>query len=129
VSSDRELAASSATSSGSSLVSPHFSRRELQCPHCLECFVRPRLLEVLERVRTEIGRPLPVVSGYRCPVHNHAAGGATNSQHVFGAAADIPLGLATVAMAARAGAVGIGTQGAWVRHLDVRDGTPARWRY
>lgn len=76
-----------------------------------------------------VGRPLVVRSGYRCPVHNHAVGGAHNSQHVFGAACDLPSGYATRDMARRAGAVGVGTQGRWAVHVDVRDGGNADWTY
>ena len=30
-----------------------------------------------------------VTSGYRCPIHNAAIGGAAESQHIYGTAADI----------------------------------------
>jgi zinc D-Ala-D-Ala carboxypeptidase len=76
-----------------------------------------------------VGRPLPIVSGYRCPVHNAAVGGARDSMHMYGAAVDIPLGLVTPLQATRAGFVGIGTQRGSVRHIDVRDGAAARWTY
>lgn len=107
----------------------HFRAAEFACPHCRESFVRPRLLHVLERLRERTGHPLPIVSGYRCPVHNRAVGGARNSQHVYGSAADIPSHLATVHDAEMSGAVGIGRKGLWAVHVDVRDGGPARWVY
>lgn len=110
-------------------LSPHFTRRELQCPHCRECFIRPRLLTVLEAIRDALRAPLPIRSGYRCPVHNHAVGGATNSQHVMGAAADLPHGLVPITLAARSGAIGIGTFDGYAVHVDVRDGGAARWSY
>jgi uncharacterized protein YcbK (DUF882 family) len=125
----RDLETASAHVGDGARVSAHFSAVELRCPHCRELFIRPALLQVLERIRSKIGRPLPIASAYRCPVHNRRVGGAVNSQHVYGAAADIPLGLVAPATAESAGAVGIGTQGAWVRHVDVRDGAPARWVY
>lgn len=74
-------------------------------------------------------RPIAIVSGYRCPVHNAAVGGARDSQHMYGAAADIHSGIATVSQAARAGFRGIGSAGPWAIHVDVRDGPPARWKY
>lgn len=50
--------------------------------------------EGLERVRTALGVPIVVVSGYRSPKLNAAVGGAKTSQHVTGYAADFhPLGL------------------------------------
>lgn len=45
--------------------------------------------EVLEPARTAFGRPVVVNSGFRCPLHNQTVGGAFQSQHVSGQAADI----------------------------------------
>lgn len=45
--------------------------------------------EGLERVRALAGHPLKVLSAYRCVALNRAVGGAFNSQHVKGEAADI----------------------------------------
>ena len=91
--------------------------------------VRPRLLTSLERLRARIRQPIPILSGYRCPVHNHQVGGAADSQHMYAAAADIPERLATVHDAEFAGFVGIGRRGIWAVHVDVRDGGAARWVY
>ena len=44
---------------------------------------------VLDRLRSEWGRPIIVTSGYRCKELNAAVGGARNSQHLKGQAADI----------------------------------------
>lgn len=48
-----------------------------------------RLTTVLEQVRALQGRPLIVTSGYRSKALNSAIGGATNSAHMLGLAADI----------------------------------------
>jgi uncharacterized protein YcbK (DUF882 family) len=109
-------------------LSPHFTAREFSCPHCGVTLVRPRLLVQLEQLRDRLQRPVPIVSGYRCPVHNLAAGGATNSQHMYGAAADLPHGLVPVSLA-RSLFNGVGISGAWAVHVDVRDGGPAQWTY
>ena len=53
--------------------------------------VSPKLLELLDSIREEIGVPVLVNSGYRSPSHNKAVGGVSNSQHVFGTAADITI--------------------------------------
>lgn len=53
--------------------------------------VSPKLLELLDKIREEIGVPVLVNSGYRSPTHNKAVGGVSNSQHVFGTAADITI--------------------------------------
>lgn len=44
---------------------------------------------VLDPLRTKWGMPIIVTSGYRCPKLNAAVGGAVNSQHTKGMAADI----------------------------------------
>lgn len=45
--------------------------------------------EVLQPIRDAWGNPIVISSGYRCPRLNKAVGGAANSQHAFGSAADI----------------------------------------
>lgn len=45
---------------------------------------------ILEPLRRQFG-PLPISSGYRCYQVNMLVGGAWNSQHLKGEAADIPL--------------------------------------
>ena len=47
--------------------------------------------QVLEPLRLWIGKPVVINSGYRCPQLNLLVGGATNSQHLTGEAADIRL--------------------------------------
>jgi zinc D-Ala-D-Ala carboxypeptidase len=108
----------------------NFRDYEFRCPHCEVALVRPRLQERLETLRHLIGdKPIRIVSGYRCPVHNKAVGGAPDSQHMYAAAADIPSGLVKFAQAMRAGFTGIGTKGDWVVHVDVRDGALRHWTY
>jgi hypothetical protein len=46
---------------------------------------------VLEPVRKHFGRPMAINSGYRSPAVNKAVGGAADSQHVRGEAADIEI--------------------------------------
>ena len=46
-------------------------------------------VEVLQPIRDAWGKPIKVTSGYRCPRLNTMVGGARNSQHVLGQAADI----------------------------------------
>ena len=45
--------------------------------------------EVLEPLRQHFGQPIVINSGYRCPALNRAVGGARNSYHLQGRAADI----------------------------------------
>lgn len=46
----------------------------------------------LDPIREAWGKPLRINSGFRCPVLNKAVGGAANSQHMRGEAADITAG-------------------------------------
>lgn len=108
----------------------HFSRAEFACPDYREGTVSPQLLGILESLRHVCGdRPLRIVSGFRCVPHNRAVGGADDSRHVHGDAADIPQGYATEAQARQAGAVGVGVFQGWAVHVDWRPGGPARWEY
>jgi hypothetical protein len=53
-------------------------------------FTIKRLVEeVLQPIRDEFGMPITINSGYRCSKLNKAVGGAKNSDHVWGSAADI----------------------------------------
>lgn len=109
--------------------SKHFAAAEFACPHCGVALTRARLVACLEVLRSSIGRPIPIKSGYRCPPHNAAVGGAADSMHMYGAAADLPAELARVGDAQRAGFTGIGIKGQWAVHVDVRDGPLAMWHY
>ena len=51
--------------------------------------LRALIDEVLDPLRERYGKPIYVNSGYRCPELNRLVGGAVNSQHMRGEAADI----------------------------------------
>lgn len=112
----------------------HFKPKEFACKHCGEIRVDIQLLEKLEQLRTAIGnRPIIINSGYRCPTHNKAVGGAKNSQHMYGKAADIrakDMSPRTLEKFADTvfynGGVGMGGQN--IVHVDTR-GHKARWYY
>lgn len=110
----------------------HFSETELACRCCGRLQVHPELVSKLETLRRLAGKPVLVNSGYRCPAHNRAVGGAANSYHLKGMAADIRVPGLVLAelnkLAQQAGFTGIGTypsQG--FIHVDVR-GYQARWQ-
>lgn len=67
----------------------HFSAAELDCPHCGKCVMQPAFMAKLEQLRVAYGKPITINSGYRCPEHNKAVGGAPKSYHMQGRAADI----------------------------------------
>lgn len=104
-------------------LSPHFDSSEFRDHRTGELpagGIDPALVQVLEALRSLDGRPLPVLSGFRSPATNKLVGGARQSQHMVGRAADIPSRRYTVAQAMAAGARGIGHCGGWVVHVDTR---------
>lgn len=59
--------------------------RESPFPHV----IKMELYDKLNEIRQAFGKPILVNSGYRSPEHNRRVGGAENSYHVQGLAADI----------------------------------------
>lgn len=111
-------------------LSAHFSNHEFvdrRTQHALG--PPPELVQVLERIRALRPGPLRIVSGHRCCATNAAVGGASQSRHIAGDAADIPSGRATRAEALAAGATGVGVRSGWAVHVDVRPGPPVTWVY
>lgn len=115
-------------------LSPHFRRAEFTCNHCgaLPANMPPKeLVDILEQVRTHFNAPTTVNSGYRCPTHNANVGGAKNSRHLIGDAADIAVrGVPASQVHAfltgvLAGKGGLGRYNSFT-HVDVRP-NPARW--
>ena len=73
----------------------YFTREEFRCKcggrYCSGFPAEPReqLVRIADRLRKNLGVPITVVSGLRCPQHNAAVGGVPDSQHMYGEAADI----------------------------------------
>ncbi len=67
----------------------HFRAEEFVCKHCKEVYIDSFLVEVVEQIRRELGRPVVITSAYRCPEYNAAIGGVKNSAHTRGYALDI----------------------------------------
>lgn len=76
-------------------ISKHFLSTEMDCKckraDCTVTVIDPELIEKLQRLRSSLGRPIIINSGYRCEAHNKAIGGSPTSQHLLGKAADIRL--------------------------------------
>ncbi len=71
-------------------LSPNFTAKELASKDGEEeLLVSQELLEVLEEIRIHFNKPVIVNSGYRTPFWNFQIGGARNSYHCKGMAADI----------------------------------------
>ena len=73
----------------------HFKLEEFKCrcgctiPEEAKSNLTALIDQVLDPARAKLNRPVMVNSGYRCPKHNQAVGGAPNSQHTKGEAADL----------------------------------------
>jgi hypothetical protein len=145
--------------SGLSTASSHFSFNEFACKcggkyaACRRIngegskgsdrHVLRNLVAGLEILRSNYYRNgMSLVSGYRCDGHNQAVGGASSSQHRWGAAVDISPVASTSQVKALKRFSGIGYQGSTgkVRHVDVRSvsghnstgasvASPTTWRY
>ena len=114
------------------MTSAHFTDKELACPCCGVNYCVDKLVNALEALRTAIGLPIQIDSGYRCASHNKAVGGEANSQHVLGMAADIRVtGLKPADIYREARKIpafgGFGVAANFV-HVDVRT-TVAKWTY
>ena len=73
----------------------HFTREEFRCKcggkYCQGFPAEPKeaLVRIADQLRKNLGVPVRVVSGLRCPTWNRLQGGVENSQHMYGEAADI----------------------------------------
>lgn len=71
-------------------VSPHFKLREFQSKDGADkVLISDELLAKLEELRAYGGFVITVNSGYRSAAHNKKVGGASNSSHTRGLAADV----------------------------------------
>jgi hypothetical protein len=116
-------------------LSANFNESEFKCKCCgqLPAGKPPQqLVDILQSVRDHFGQPVTINSGYRCPSHNAAVGGATKSQHMDGIAADIsvkdvkPSDVYAYIEKLLAGTGGLGKYSTFT-HVDVRTKGPARW--
>lgn len=95
------------------------------------------LVSLLEAMRTILGQPIPIHSGYRCAARQdlmRKTGFPTSvgtSPHEMGIAADIAIrempGHELAVIAERAGFESIGIASNWI-HVDTREGR-RRWHY
>lgn len=129
----------------------HFDLKEFVCRHCKK-FPNDNktlsgllfLCEELEKVRSVLGLPINVSSGYRCPEYNNYVGGAVDSFHLKGLAADIIIAkpikedvsrlltgpeLLRLVVKSRAQFNGIGVGDSYI-HLDIGNReSPTIWFY
>jgi len=70
-------------------LSANFNKSEFACPCCGQRVTDAELVYRLERLRKKLNAPIIITSGFRCQKHNKEVGGAENSRHIYGEAADI----------------------------------------
>lgn len=128
-----EINAYSKAASGGKQLSAHFKVREFACNDGADAvLVAPRLVMVLETIRTHFGTAVTINSGYRTPQYNAKVGGVAHSQHCYGMAADITVrGQAPATVAAYARQImpdwgGVGVYDSFC-HIDVRE-AKADWK-
>lgn len=73
----------------------YFDRSEFKCKcggkYCNGYPAEPdeRMVRIADQLRKNLGVPITIVSGLRCRTWNAIQGGVSNSQHMYGEAADI----------------------------------------
>ena len=117
---------------GSKKLSANFCVREFACSDGSDpVFISQDLVDVLQKIRDHFKKPVTINSAWRSPAKNKSVGGAAQSQHLYGLAADItvkgvsPLVVATYAETLLSGKGGIGIYSTFT-HVDVR-ATKSRW--
>lgn len=112
-------------------VSKNFKASEFYCK-CGKCgtqVITKDLIIKLQELRDVIGEPIYINSAYRCPTHNKVVGGASDSQHLKGKAADIRVDdlppWVVMQAAEQIGFTGIHAYSTFT-HVDVRP-KRARW--
>ena len=73
----------------------YFTRDEFRCKcggkYCNGFPAEPKeqMVRIADQLRKNLGVPITVVSGLRCPTWNTLQGGVENSQHMYGEACDV----------------------------------------
>lgn len=101
--------------------------QDIRFSHPWQNHLVPQLWDVLESLQSYFNRELLIKSGWRCPAYNKQVGGARNSRHVFGQAADVSMHnfqrnsewKEFIVQARILGAGGIGIYNSFI-HIDVR---------
>lgn len=116
----------------------YFTRAEFKCKcggkYCngYPVDIDENMVKIADEIRSRIGKPIQINSGIRCKTHNANVGGVSNSQHLYGTAADLgcpsgctPSQMASIAEEIMGNTGGIGIY-SWGIHIDTRS-TKSRW--
>lgn len=118
---------------GNKQLSKNFKVREFACSDNSDIvLIDDKLITILQIVRNYFNTPVTIGSGYRTVQFNRTIDGATNSQHIYGKAADINVAGKTPQEVYNfldkicADSYGLGIYSTWV-HIDTRE-TKSRWK-
>lgn len=67
----------------------NFKVSEFACHCCRQNKIQQPVIDLCQKIRSEIGEAVRINSGFRCPKHNAAVKGSRTSQHMNGNAADL----------------------------------------
>lgn len=107
-------------------LSANFKSTEFDCHGnkcCSTTIIDLELIKFLQKIRDHFGTTVTINSGYRCPTHNKNIGGASQSYHMQGKAADIVVkGYAPKEVAQYAESLGMKGIGVYktFTHVDTR---------
>ena len=128
-----EINAYSKAKDGGKKLSTNFAVKEFACKDGSDAvLVAPRLVMVLQSLRSHFCAAVTIDSGYRTPQYNARVGGVTDSQHCYGTAADIvvrgktPAQVAAYARQLMPDWGGVGVYDSFC-HIDVRE-AKADWK-
>lgn len=108
------------------VLSKNFETSEFKCRGancCSEILIDPMLVAFLQKIRDHFNAPVIINSAYRCTKHNSKIGGASNSKHLYGQAADIKVdGVKPLKVAQYAESIGVKGIGQYENfvHIDTR---------
>lgn len=118
---------------GATKLSANFTVKEFACKDGSDkVLIDTDLVALLQKIREHFGKAITINSAYRNKAYNAKTGGATNSQHVKGTAADIvvqgvkPEDVAKYAEYLMPKSGGIGLYASFT-HVDVR-ASRSRWK-
>ena len=67
----------------------NFKVSEFACKCCGQNHILQPVIDMCQKIRTELALPVNINSGYRCQKHNAKVGGGQSSRHMLGKAADL----------------------------------------
>lgn len=124
---DTGIVTFSKASDGGIYLTKNFKVSEFACKDGSdEIPIDMKLVDWLQQIRDHFGASVTITSGYRSPSHNKKIGGASNSYHLYGRAADIVVAGHTPKEVAQY-AASIGVRGIELNapygyvHIDTRD--------